>query len=693
MYLTEYNRISIDNFMGLFDRGSLDDIPQDHATHILNMAFARKRETLTRPSASYSVDSPGGNTERQFLACFNNSNVEYLIPLVCDGAGNIWRLDNYSVLLHVDGMIDFAALNMGDATYIAPMSEYGLNDPNYNPMTNVIYVWNRPSFPPRPAAGPMAAKPFSITWTGSGNVGPGWYGVSICYVYDTGYVTPPSDRIVEYAPGGTNMTINGIVAPPSGVSGILILSTQAQSTSQTAGVAALYEVGTVGLGETSVTVNFFDTDLVILASNDPVNGNLYNSMGYLPGGSGLGSVALIKYHGRMVIIGPTVSYNQAGQPIRNTDGTLAAAQDGRILVSAAGAQENFDDLTGYFIVDSEFDGNIPRTGFELFGVLYICKLIGTFSTVDTGSQPNDPTTPWVVNIVDGGIGSMHHGVGTITASQPALSFNSTAFLANRNGLFIFNGNVLRPELSWKIRAIWAQIPPGAELQIRVTVDIYNDIFYILLPTLISEFAPYMVLAGDYSLGLDSNNIRWSIYQFPWQVTDLIMGTYPYPSIDHNPPPINNYNYYFLRLGTNTDAIYRLDGAFTYDEVWLHGAYVSAQPINCYYQCAPLVLGVDANGNPAFGSLNICRFIRYRLSGSGTLFTTLNDQSTYPLDFQQAVNTSPQPFPDNYYDQGIQTNFTNEKVIVSFGTDAPYDYVKMARVDVFGKARWPTRPNA
>ena len=670
MYLTEYQKVSIDNFMGLWDRGSLDDVPVDHASDILNMTFSRKREVLTRPSASFSHNLPNGDPIlRQFDATFDNVT---LIPLVLDNHNSIWRLDNYTVILNIPTMIDFSALNMNNHVYIAPI----LDGSNFSPTTQGICVWVSPSVPVRFAAGLRPGPILNLAPTGSGNVGPGWYGVSMCYVYDTGYVTPPGPVTARYFPGGTQMVfdIPGTGANrPQGVVGYLILSTKSQNTSDDALRASLYEVTTTNdINNPVVYINFFDTDLVILASDDPVNGNLFNSMPRLPTGYGRGSVALIKYRGRMIIIGPAIVYDPAPVTIGAVEYSIV--KDGRVFVSHPGAPENFDTLTGYLIIQPEFDGNIPRTGFELFGVLYICKAVGTFAAQDTGSDPNDPSNPWIVNVIDGGIGAYHHAVGTITGSQPALSFNSTAFLANRSGLFIFNGNVLRPELSWKIRGIWSKMTINAEYQIRVTVDIYNDIFYVMIPVTDKNLPPYIILVGDYSLGLDSSNIRWSVYKFPWNVYDIVMASFPDP---------RGLSYYYLRLGSD-GAMYKLDGATTADEVWSQDVLIDSVAIDNYYQSASLVIG-------DIGSLNIYRFIRYRMAGQGNLVTTVTDQGESSVEL--FADVSPLNFPGNYKDLGIQINFTNEKLIVRFRMNDLDDYMRMARFDVFGKQRWPTRPNA
>ena len=187
MYLTEYQKISVDNFMGLWDRGSLDDVPPDHASDIRNMSFARKREVVTRASTGFSHGLPNGRLiVRMFDAAFANTT---LIPIALDDIGNLWRLDSYTLLMHLTGMLDFSALNMGNHVYIAPMV-----DPNQTGVQPIIYVWANPDFAPRPAAGmppatPLTAVPGGTTY----NIAAGWHGFAFSYIYDTGYVTAPSE--------------------------------------------------------------------------------------------------------------------------------------------------------------------------------------------------------------------------------------------------------------------------------------------------------------------------------------------------------------------------------------------------------------------------------------------------------------------------------------------------------------------
>jgi hypothetical protein len=627
MYLDEYQKITIDNFMGLWNRGSLDDVPMDHSCGLQNIAFAKKKECQTRMGASVSKSGLSYNVIRQFLATFNNNT---LIPLWCDGAGHIYRGDTNTVLLSVTNMIDFDALNMFNKCIIAPiLSSFS--------GTNYLYIWdgtNAPRF--LGGAGPTSS--FSAANSGTGNVVAGVHQFAVSFITATGYTTTPGPLIsgvftpvVLTTPGGEEVSLTGIPTGPTGTVGRQLFATQA-------GLDVFYYVATINDNTTtSYTLNFFDTDLVLSADS------LFDLQPFILSGVGYGGVGLIKYNNRMLVIGPTAD---------------------KVLTSNGGDCESFNTVTGYISVPSEFDGNFSRTGAALFGVLYISKAVGIYSCQDNGYEPNDPNYPWVVNSIDGVCGAYHHTIGTVTGSQPGLSFNSTLLLGNRDGIFLFNGNVQRPELTWKIRAVWAQLTVGYEALIRIAIDAFSDLFYVLLP-INGSTTPNLLLIGDYSLGLDNQNIRWSIYTFPWVVNDIVMSAYDDGT---------GGNGYYLRMGSN-NAIYRLDGSTLTD---------NGTAINNYYQTATLA--------PSPGAVNIFRFLRYRINGAANsnLLTTLYDEAgANAVTTPNLTLSSPSTASK---DLGLQINFTNERCIVQFGTDATTDSFKISRLDVFAKARFPTRPN-
>lgn len=625
MYLDEYQKMTIENFMGLWDRGSLDDIPPDHAADILNVSFARKRECQTRIGADPSTNL-SHNVVRMFLATFNNSS---LILLTCDGAGNIYREDTGAVLLNVPNMIDFSALNMYNKCFIAPLlSSYS--------STNYIQVWGGPGTTIHPIGGQPPSASFTAVETGTGNVVAGQHEYAVSYITDTGYVTPPGPVIsgtftpvILTSSGGMQVQLNGLPIGPAGTVGRQIYATKS-------GLTEFFYLATINDNTaTTILLNYFDTDLVLSADS------LFDLNPSPISGVGFSGCALIKYHERMLIIGPLAD---------------------KVQVSGAGNPESFNNVTGFINIPSEHDGNTVGTGFDLFSVLYLCKGVGTFSAQDNGSEPNDPNTPWVVNSIDGVVGAYHHTIGTVTGSQASLTFNSVALMANYSGLFLFNGNVQRPELSWKIRGVWERLTFGYAQYMRIAVDAFHDVFYLLMP-LDGATSPNTLLLGDFSLGLSSEQIRWSVYTFPWTINEIMMANY----VDG----VGDYGYY-LRLGTPS-GIYKLSGKTAAD---------NGTAINSYYETPAMT--------PSMGSYNVFRFIRYRCQGSGSLLTSLRDEGG--VNPVTVPNLPLQPGPGNSKDLGIQINYMNEKILVKFGTNAVSDNFKMARFDLFGKMRFPTRPN-
>jgi hypothetical protein len=346
---------------------------------------------------------------------------------------------------------------------------------------------------------------------------------------------------------------------------------------------------------------------------------------------------MVKYNGRLVIIGPMGDVLQ---------------------VSNSGDAESFDSITGLLQIPSEFDGNMARAGFELFGNLYITKVVGIFSTSDTG----DPNT-WTVNTIDGGVGSYADGIGTITGSQPGLSFNSQVLLANPAGIFLFNGNVQRPELTYKIQDLWDSINFGALQTIQVAIDVFNKQLYVIVP--IGSSTPNTVIVGDWQMGLDQNNIRWSVWSFPWTVQAIAMMNFNDGTGD---------NGYYLRMGTN-GTLYKYHSGLSND----NGAMISN-----FIQTAPIPITT--------GAYNIFRFLRFRITGSGTLLLNLADESG---GSGQTVPQSPNVINLANYtakDLGLQINYQNEKMIVTIGTNGMADNFKLTRLDIFGKARFQTRAN-
>jgi hypothetical protein len=618
MFLDQYQKMEIEQFMGLWNRGSNDDVPPDHATDILNMAFTRRKDIKTRDGTLISF-AAGRNVVRSKIASFDNST---LIVLTCDGAGNIYREDNGSVLLSRPGMVDFEIINIFDKVIIAPILS------SYSP-TNYLMIWPAPGSPVRPVAGNPPPTGMTAAETGTGSINAGEHCFAVCFKTDTGYITSPQGTpyACVAASGGKQVTLSNIPIGPSYVVARVIIGTKAND-------SFFYAIpnGTIADNTTTtLVVDFPDTaltqsrDLMFdLAPSVIVAGN---------------SCGLTQYRGRLLVVGGLV-YNA-----NNTGDDIAVSSPTSL---AWGGAEAFDTVSGFIHVPTQNDGNGPRCATDLFGgVLYIFKSVGIFSTRDNGGDPDT----WEVDIVDGSVGCYPKNLASITGSQNSLGISSVLLLADQEGLFLFNGNVMRPEISWKIKSLWNTcITPS---QIRVAVDPFKNQIYVILPVQ----GKNLFFVGDYSLGLDYQSIRWSIYSFPFAAQDIMMG-----NVNDN----NDYNYW-LRIGA-PNGLYKLTTKQTTD---------SGSLINAYWQTALLT--------PEFGSVNVYRYLRYRAQGSGTIQGILFDEG-----LANAKTTTQLTLSTGTRDLSTQINFVNEKCSVKFTNND--GNIVVSRFQLFGKPYLTQRPS-
>jgi len=612
MYIDELQKTTIDTFRGMYKRGMADSCPIDHAICAENIQF-NKGQLAQRNGTKISLQT-SWPIKRMFLATFNDANI---IPITVDYNGNIYQGTN-SIPIFSSSAIDYQFLNLFNKLYILPLS------PSYPPPN--LQVWDGIN-PVRPACGVSPASSF-IASNGSGDATGGLdigvHQFAVSFVTNTGFITPPGPIIggtftpVNYtALGQTQVILTDIPLGPTGTVARWILVTRANET-----LFFFAPNGYIADNiSTSVTLDFFDSSLSVNADY------LFNLLPSLLGGNSYG--ALQKYHGRLIAV--------TGDLVR---------------VSRSGDPESFDNTVGYIQIPAERDGNITRSCGILNDVLYLSKAVGIFAVQDNGS---DPST-WPIMVIDSSVGSYQDALGSITGSQSPLPVMNGLLLGSREGLFLFNGSVVRPQLSWKIDDIWGTITHGSEGLITVTIDVFNEIIYVLLPTNGST-TPNLLLSGDYSEGLDAENIKWAQHFFPWSPSFISMMNFQ--DVDG----ASDYDYY-LRLGT-TSGIYKLEPSQSTD---------SGQNIEGYWTSALLGGGV----------ISVFRLLRFRGRGIDSLFINL-----FPEDMQGAV-TPPSivlsSLPGQDFDR--QINFMGEKMSVKFGSTK---FFRIDRLDVFSRKLFNGRP--
>jgi hypothetical protein len=607
------------------------------------MKFNRRGEAMTRDGSTLSLTTGHAN-KRQFVANFGHSDLG--IMLTCDGAGNIYRSDTGGILLTVANMVDFAAINVFSWCLISPI----LSTPSGS---NPVYIWSGlqvmgvDAVPIRVAAG--AGPGTGMTGSEPGTAGDCDIGVhqfAVSFITNTGYTTqpgpmtaPPDEStfvsVKVTSTGSKAITLASIPLGPSGTVARQILVTQADQD------LFFYAGGRLWTGSayipwdgvihdnttTTITISFFDTDLAV--SGD----SLFDLLPVIPGGTFSLIGGMTTYHGRVFYWGGEFNL---------------------IRVTVPGSAETIDNVAGFIQLPDQFDGNDVTCSCTLQDSLYFFKATGVFVVVDSGSDPNT----WIVVLLDAGAGC----VGTTSLGIPETPQNQTALLTDFGGLYLFTGSVQQPPLTWKIDDLWKTLWGTTNLAgTMVTVDPYNKLIYVAQTGNALGVPGYpAILVGDYNDGLDSDNIKWSLWSFPYTINSILMAFFQDGVGDLN---------FRLRIGSNT-AIYKTAPGLLSD---------SGSAIVCVWR--------SFYSSTGLGSLNIFRYIRARLPFFDNLKITLFAQD-------DAFIQQPPGFTVPYApgrDLVREFNFMDEKCAVQICCNALNGGFTLQRLDIFGKIRFNMRP--
>jgi len=617
MFLDSYEHITINDFRGQYDRVAADDCPLDHAQICQNFISNRKQFQV-RDGTKLSLNT-GHNVVRQFLTTANT-------VLTCDGVGNIYSTTVSggapvtTLFLTVTNMIDFVAINLYGHVFILPICTAAAAG-------TVLYVWDTIN-PPRPALGNPPGSGPTVAQAAGGNIVVGTHKFAVVFVTTTGFSTAPgpSTSFTFTAGNGTaNLTV--IPTGPTGTTQRLILATKAN-------LNTFYFVPSAAGGvindnvTTTATLNFFDTDLAIDASPQ------FNFRGSITAAiTGYGGAGLAVYKGRLIIL----------------DGTVA----NQVPVSQSGLPENFDTVVGFIQTDYQVDQFI--SAFEYFGTLYISGNVGIHATGDNGG---DPST-WSVNLIESGNGFPHYSLISVLENKYRGPISSLMFGTTREGVYVWNGALVRPALTWKIQGTWNQFTHGSEHAPMSCVDITTDTLYIMIPSNGST-TPNLLIAGNFSNGLDFQNIEWSVFVLPYTPQCIMIC-----SINDN----DDFDYW-LRIGKSS-GVDKLTSKVINDS----GTVITAK-----WQTTNLPQ--DGSGD---GSLRIFRFMRVRSSGSGALSLTAQDEDNGNVTTIPAITLAAAPSQD----YGKHLNYTNEKV--SFTLTNTSGNCILKRLDFWHKRRWQSRP--
>ncbi len=719
----EDKRLEVNDFHGLYDRGSFDDVPPDHAQDSLNMRYTSTGHCSTRDGLLKSFQLPQTGIRRFFLLEGLPPNVgqpDTGDPGATDGSGLLHldnshnlRIGNDPTPIYSNGnMSDFTAINAGNRTYISP------NNGKSGYQLGRIQVLNSFTGVSRDAAGLAPVGSISAANSATtGDVPQGVHQIAVIYETDTGFWTPPGPKSVISAtavpstthqdptiftatahgmitgeshqisggtggatwanandvwyitriddnhfsipldsstfgsPGGSftvyaaftpasvdadgthAIDVSSIPTGPSYVKKRLILATRADETEfffvpNVPGSHSELNDNTT----TTTTINFFDTDLVDSADY------LFDVMEVIPSGSGM-----CKYRGRIILAGCFIPGNSE-----------------RVFLSNINDPETFNFVSGYVQVQTERDGNNVTNCYVLRDTLYLAKFVGTFATEDNGGNPST----WAVSIIDAVVGAYAYGSSTFTVSQSAPDTGDIVLLASRSGLYLFDGVMRRPELTYKIQNLWLRINFVAFDRVTVAHDPWNHLIYITAP-LDDELEPNAIMVGDYSDGRDFQSIRWDKWRFHRDAACVGMAYFG---------SLISPTEYTLKVGSlNSQYLYTLTAGQKSDD---------GEIIESYYSPGPFHFNN--------GGVNCFKMLNFRIPrGRGRFDIQLSgedgfNQTQVPAPIQMVIN------PGREHQRGI--NFVNEKMTLKISCGkAVGDYMVLDRIDVWGLTLWPVRP--
>lgn len=489
--LRDHKPVKIQKFMGLYDRGDIDNVPLDHFSDCENIKFfATGKGFATRDGAGKFQDvvSPLGNIVRYYNYITQSQNT--LLALTYDGTtGKIYHVvDDTTVLgpvLTIVGMEDFAFVPYAGRAYISPFKSFTTGDTTIQKgmQNQFLYVYLGDGTAARKAAGTTPAGTMAVTNGAAGHTDGGNKNFAVVGETDSGYLSAPYAFVNFTTASLFSVSFTGVpVLVGSQWTKRHIVATK--SITGYNGDLQVYQYFFIpnatindNIATTLSNISFYDADLLEDASH------LLDNFGEISAGC-----HLTLYRDRLVL---TTTF---------TDISLA-------YVSALQEPEAISQLDGFLLIPP--DGNPITNGQELRDVLYLTKRNRTVGFNDNGLEPST----WTMDLIDNALGATVHGIATVLDSGSATADYLT--MANNAGIYLFNGRYLDPPLNFKINNFWLGLDKDLIYRIQIIMDSINKIIYIVLPD-------WRLLIGDYNLGLDPKNIRWVPWRFNFQCNTITL---------------------------------------------------------------------------------------------------------------------------------------------------------------------------
>lgn len=460
--LRDHHPITISDFYGLWKRGENESCPRNHFTESQNVRYFHKgfrtRDGLTTWRGV-------ANVVRMYNYVTQTGST--LLYLTSDGKifHSISPEVTHGPILEIAAMTDFSFESFAGRAYLTPHNGIkGLEG-------EFVYVYNGDGLPARKTAGAGPIASPNVATSGAGYIEPGYHVFGIVYETNTGFLTKISPLKEINVGSASEINVTSIPSGPWYVTARHIVASKAIEPDLWSGRLEDYQLFFVPEGKindnttTAKTVSFFDADLLEDAWY------LIDQMDEIPASAGLG-----------------VFNNHLLSWTTHDDISL-------VRVSRTGEPESISAIDGLIIFPPDGHPITNAQGFR--DVLYIFKETKTRAWIDNG----DAASSWPGNKeIDNGLGCLIHGMVTVLDSD-GQNINHL-MIVNHNGIMLFNGLFMHPELTWKVENLWKEMSDTERRNIQLLNDSINHLLYTNLPN-------GRILVGDYSDALDPKQIKWT----------------------------------------------------------------------------------------------------------------------------------------------------------------------------------------
>lgn len=337
-----------------------------------------------------------------------------------------------------------------------------------------LYVYAGDGTPARKAAGAGLEGTMTIANGAAGHTDAGLHIFGIVSETESGYLSPPA-ALKTFTTSALNSVSFGSIptsGDPTVVKRHLVASIVIPTFNGDLEGYDLFFVPDATINNNTDTflndISFYDADLLGDASH------LFDNYSEIPAGA-----VLTLYHNRLCLF------------TTFTDISLG-------LVSQVGEPEAISQIDGLIVVPP--DGNPITNAQELRDVLYTFKRSKTSAFSDNGDVPSS----WPYQIIDNALGTPVHGIATVLDSGS--SSIDYLIICTYQGISVFNGRYVTPELSWKIEHYWRQLERTEFRKLQIINAPIQKQILVILPD-------RTVLNGDYGNGMEPKTMRWSPWSF------------------------------------------------------------------------------------------------------------------------------------------------------------------------------------